>query len=93
MIRNQNPEIARGSVSLIEMEKETKKELFIAKEYGGKRIGIIFNFSPTEDLNVAYQTEGFTQVVGQIVVDQDKYIGMQKDNSILLPPYSIAIVK
>lgn len=93
LIRNQNPEIARGSVSLIEMEKETKKELFIAKEYGGKRIGIIFNFSPTEDLNVAYQTESFTQVVGQIVVDQDKYIGMQKDNSILLPPYSIAIVK
>lgn len=94
LIRNQNPEIARGTVKLIEMEREDKKLLFIEKEYQGSRIGIIFNFSPTEDLNVDYQAAGFEKVVGQLVVDnKDKYIGLQKDNTILLPPYSIVIVK
>ena len=94
LIRNQNPEIARGSISLIEMEREEKKLLFIQKEYNGSKIGIIFNFAPYEDLAVDYKSKGFSKVVGQIVADsKDKYIGEQDDSSILLPPYSIAIVK
>ncbi|MBD5390557.1 alpha amylase [bacterium] len=95
LIRNQNPEIARGTISLVEMDRDEKKMLFIAKEYNGSKIGIIINFSPTENLNVDYQNAGFTKVVGQLVADtnNNKYIGLQKNNSILLPPYSIAIVK
>lgn len=94
LIRNQNPEIARGKVSLVEMDREAKK-LFIKKSYNGSEIGIIINFSPINDLNVNYQDAGFTQVVGQIVVDgsEEKYIGIQNDGSILMPAYSIAIVK
>lgn len=94
LVRNQNPEIARGTISLIEMDKEIDKKLFISKEYNGSKIGIIFNFSPTQDMTVSFKEQGFSSVVGQIVVDSnEKYIGMQKDGSIKLPPYSIAIVK
>ncbi|MDE6047303.1 MAG: hypothetical protein K2M08_01880 [Anaeroplasmataceae bacterium] len=95
LIRNQNPEIARGKISLVEMDREEKKLLFIEKEYNGSKIGIIINFSPTNNLNVDFQSAGFSKVVGQLVADSNKnaYIGLQKNNSILLPPYSIAIVK
>ncbi len=93
LIRNQNPEIARGDVTLVEKDTETKL-LFIKKTYNGSEIGIIFNFSATESLNVNYIDQGFNKVVGQLVTDsKNTYIGSHKDNSITLPPYSIAIVK
>lgn len=93
LIRNQNPEIARGEVSLVKMDRTDTKHLFIKKSYSGSEIGIIFNFSPTTDVKVDFKSEGFSKVVGQIVVDNEKYIGLQNDGSILLPSYSIAIVK
>lgn len=94
LIRNQNPEIARGTIDLIELDKE-KSELIISKEYNDKKIGIIINFSEYNNLNVDYKKFGYSEVVGQIVVNQseDKYIGLQEDDTILLPPYSIAIVR
>ena len=96
LIRNQNPEIARGTIELVAMERdaETDKLLFITKEYNGSKIGIIFNFSPYNDLTIDITQYGFSQVTGQIVVDNsEKYIGELKDGSIMLPSYSIAIVK
>lgn len=94
LIRNQNPEIARGKIELITKEKDVDKLLFITKEYNGSKIGIIFNFSPTYDLTIDIKQYGFSQVTGQIVVDySEKYIGEQRDGSIKMPPYSIAIVK
>ncbi len=95
LVRNQNPEIARGKIELIEMDNEDKKLLFISKEYDSSKIGIIFNFSTDADLIVDFKAEGFTEVTGQIVVDasDEKYIGMQKSGSIKMPPLSIAIVK
>ena len=96
LIRNQNPEIARGSVEQLVLEKDedNRKELFITKTYNGSKIGIIFNFSPTYDLEVNFKQYGFSEVVGQIVVNEsdERYVGYVKDN-ILMPSYSIAIVK
>ena len=70
------------------------KILFIAKEYNGSKIGIIFNFSPYYDLTIDIKQYGYTNVVGQIVVNNsEKYIGELKDGSIKMPAYSIAIVK
>ena len=93
LIRNQNPEIARGSIELVVMDRETDKLLFISKEYNGSKIGIIFNFSPYYDLSIDIKQYGYNQVVGQIVVDNSlKYIGELKDGSIKMPSYSIAIV-
>ena len=41
-----------------------------------------------------WRPQTFNDVVGQLVVDNDtRYIGMLKSGTILLPSYSIAIVK
>lgn len=92
LIRNQNPEIARGEIKLIEKDKETKK-LFISKTYDNQEIGILFNFSETDNLNIDYKTYGYTKVAGQIVIDSSQYVGEKKDGSIILPPYSIVILR
>lgn len=92
LIRNQNPEIARGEIKLIEKDKETTK-LFISKTYNDSEIGILFNFSETNNLNIDYKTYGYTKVVGQIVIDSNQYVGEKKDGSIILPPYSIVILR
>lgn len=97
LLRNQNPEIARGSVEqlILEKDEDKKKLLFISKTYDNSKIGIIFNFSPWYDLEVNYKEQGFSEVVGQLVVDlnEDKYIGKLSNGNIMLPSYSIAIVK
>ena len=93
LLRNQNPEIARGEISLVSMDREEAKSLFIKKTYNEKSIGIIFNFSPQNDISIDYGKEGFLEVVGQLVVDDEKYITKQDEHTIMLPPYSIAIVR
>ncbi|MDE6660193.1 MAG: hypothetical protein K2J93_00025, partial [Anaeroplasmataceae bacterium] len=94
LIRNQNPEIARGEVSLLKQDRDNKI-LAIKKTYNGSEIGIVFNFSPTEDLTIDYSEFGFDSVVGQIVItgEEEKYVGILKDKTIKMPPYSIAILK
>ena len=93
LLRNQNPEIARGSIALVAKEKENRKMLFISKTYNGSTIGIIFNFSDYENINIDYREYGFNKVVGQAVIDSSYYVGEQKDGSIIIPPYSIVILK
>ena len=93
LLRNQNPEIARGSIELIAKEKEERKMLFISKTYNNSKIGIIFNFSDYENMTVDYKSYGFNKVVGQAVINSSYYVGEQKDGSIIIPPYSIVILK
>ena len=92
-VRNQNPEIARGKVSLVEKNVQDSKLLFVSKEYNNSKIGIIFNFDPVNELNVDYKKHGFNEVVGQIRVDTEKYIEIQRDGAITMPAYSIVVVK
>ncbi len=95
LIRNQNPEIARGEISLLKQDRENKI-LAIKKTYNGSEIGIVFNFSPTNDLSINIEELGFAEVVGQIVetkTEEDRYIGILDDGSIKMPSYSIAILK
>ena len=97
LIRNQHPEIARGAVEQLALEKQEDdhKELFIKKTYNGSSIGIVFNFSPVYDLEVNYKQYGFNEVVGQIVVNSsdERYVGILENGNIKMPSYSIAIVK
>lgn len=97
LLRNQNPEIARGEVEQLVLEKteDKRKLLFISKTYNDSKIGIIFNFSPYYDLEINYKEQGFNEVVGQLVVDsnENKYIGLLDNGNMYLPSYSIAIVK
>lgn len=95
LIRNQNPEIARGKISLVKQDRDNKI-LVIKKMYNGSEIGIVFNFSPKEDLSINIKELGFAEVVGQIVEskkDEDRYIGMLEAGVIKMPSYSIAILK
>lgn len=93
LLRNQNPEIARGTIELIAKDNKDNKMLIISKTYNNSKIGIIFNFSEYENLNIDYRTYGFNKVVGQAVIDSSYYVGEQKDGSIVIPPYSIVILK
>ena len=93
LIRNQNPEIARGSITLIEKDKDERQFLFISKTYNKEEIGILFNFSETDNLSIDIRTYGYTRVTGQIVIESSQYVGEQRDGSITLPPYSIVILR
>ena len=93
LLRNQNPEIARGSIELLAKDNKDNKMLFISKTYNNSKIGIIFNFSEYENLNIDYKAYGFNSVVGQAVIDSSYYVGEQRDGSIIIPPYSIVILK
>lgn len=93
LLRNQNPEIARGSIELIAKERDERKMLLFSKTYEGSTIGILINFSQYENINIDYRTYGFNKVVGQAVIDSSYYVGEQKDGSIVIPPYSIVILK
>lgn len=93
LIRNQNPEIARGIAQLIEKDKEINKMLLISKTYNESTIGILFNFLDTEDLIFDYKARGFSRVTGQIVIDSSQYVGELKDGCIKMPPFSIVILK
>lgn len=92
LIRNQNPEIARGTIKQIKLDKANEL-LIISKTYNGKTIGIVYNFSNTNKLTIKCATYGFNQVVGQIVADSNHYVGEAKDGSIIIPPYSIVILR
>ena len=93
LIRNQNPEIARGVVSLVKQDKDNTI-LFIKKTYNNKSVGIIINFSQMEARDVDFSDSGFTQVVGQLVANtQTDYIKKTGEKSINLPAFSIAIVR
>ena len=92
LIRNQNPEIARGTIKQIKLDK-TNQMLVISKTYNGKTIGIVYNFSNSNNLVIKCNTYGFSQVVGQLVANSSHYVGEQRDGSIIIPPYSIVILR
>ena len=92
LIRNQNPEIARGTIKQIKLDKANEL-LVISKTYNGKTIGIVYNFSSTNTLTMKCSTYGFNAVVGQIVANANHYVGEAKDGSINIPPYSIVILR
>ena len=92
LVRNQNPEIARGTIKQIKLDKSNEM-LVISKTYNGKTIGIVFNFSNIKNLVIKCNTYGFNEVVGQIVANSNHYVGEQRDGSIIIPPYSIVILR
>ena len=93
LIRNQNPEIARGEIKLIAKDTDDLDYLFISKTYDGSEIGIVINFSQYNNLVINPREYGFSKVTGQIVIESNQYVGEQKDGSIIMPPFSIVILK
>ena len=46
-----------------------------------------------KNLVIKCNTYGFNEVVGQIVANSNHYVGEQRDGSIIIPPYSIVILR
>ena len=93
LIRNQNPEIARGEIKLIAKDTDDLDYLFISKTYNESEIGIVINFSQYNNLVINPSEYGFSKVTGQIVIESSQYVGEQKNGSIVMPPFSIVILK
>lgn len=92
LLRNQNPEIARGTVAQVE-EITDLDVAAISKTYNGKTIYLIYNLSETEKKEVALSKEkyGYTELAGYLSADSGKVT--LKGDTLVLPAYSVAVLR
>ncbi len=90
-IRNENPEIARGDISVIE-ELCTKDISAIKKVYEGSEIVILYNIN-SEPANISLKDAGITDfnIRGYLSVDGNAVT--MSDGVVSMPKYSIVILK
>ncbi len=92
LLRNQNPEIARGTVA--RLEEITDLDIAaISKTYNGSTIYLIYNLSETDKKEVTLSREqyGYTEIVGYLSVDGEK-VTLSGD-TLTLPSYSVAVLR
>lgn len=92
LLRNQNPEIARGTVARLE-EVEDQDIAAISKTYDGKTIYLLYNISETDEKQVAMSAEqyGELEIAGYLSVDGGAVA--MKDGVVTLPSYSVAVLR
>ena len=90
LLRNQNPEIARGEILDTSYSDSDTGILVMNKSYEDSEISIVINFSSSN--SYTYNLDLDEEVIGQLVVDVDNYMTLE-ENVLSLPPLSIAIVK
>lgn len=91
-IKNQNPEIARGTIS----EYKTKDSGIVAftSEYKGSKVYVFHNLSADETKTVELKDE--LKIRGDLVASNDKKTEKHVElngKTISLPPYSTAVLK
>lgn len=92
-IRNQNPEVARGAVSYLD-EVTDVNICAVKKEYNGSDIVILMNLAKDEKSVLLDQTVyGEYKIVGAVEATEGTEIKMQEDNTIVLPAYSVVVLK
>ena len=89
LLRNQNPEIARGTVARLE-EVEDQDIAAISKTYDGKTIYMLYNVSETDEKQVEMSRYGELEVAGYLSVDGGEVT--MKDGTVTLPSYSVAVL-
>lgn len=92
LLRNQNPEIARGTVA--RLTDITDGDIAaISKTYNGTTIYLLYNLSDTEEKQVVMPAEqyGYTEIAGYLAVDGGKVT--LKDGTITMPSYSVVILR
>lgn len=89
LLRNQNPEIARGTVARLE-EIEDLDIAAISKTYDGKTIYMLYNLSETDEKQVDMGRDGALEVAGYLSVDGGE--AAIKDGVVTLPSYSVAVL-
>ncbi len=91
-LRNENPEIARGKITLVE-ELCVEDQAAITKEYDGSTIGILYNISE-EEIQVDIKgtaLEGMS-IRGYLTLNTDEAITLS-DGVVTMPAKSICILK
>lgn len=92
LLRNQNPEIARGTVA--RLEEITDLDIAaISKTYNGTTIYIIYNLSETDEKKVELSAEqyGYSELAGYLTVDGGE-VTLEGD-MLTLPSYSVAVLR
>lgn len=92
LLRNQNPEIARGTVA--RLEEITDQDIAaISKTYDDKTIYLIYNLSETDKKEVTLSREqyGYTEIAGYLSVDGGKVT--LKGDTVTLPSYSVVVLR
>lgn len=92
LLRNQNPEIARGTVA--RLEEITDQDIAaISKTWNGTTIYLIYNLSETDAKEVTLSQEqyGYSEVAGYLSADGAE-VTLSGD-TLTLPSYSIAVLR
>lgn len=92
LLRNQNPEIARGTVA--RLEEITDPDIAaISKTYDGKTIYLLYNISETEEKQITMSAEQYGQleIAGYLSVDGGEVT--MKDGVITMPSYSVVVLR
>lgn len=90
-LRNENPEIARGKIEIIE-ENDDEDICAITKNYKDNTIIILYNISEeTKEVSVSKKTYDYKGIRGYLTVDKAPVT--LHDDKVILPAYSIAILK
>ncbi len=92
LLRNQNPEIARGIVARLE-EITDQDVAAISKTYNGETIYLLYNISETEEKQVTMSAGqyGELEIAGYLSVDGGKVT--MKDGVVTLPSYSVVVLR
>ena len=92
LLRNQNPEIARGTVARLE-EVEDQDIAAVSKTYEGKTIYLLYNISETDEKQVTMSAEqyGELEIAGYLSVDGGEVT--MKDGVVTLPSYSVVVLR
>lgn len=100
LLRNQNPEIARGEIldsseafTDYESDTITYNYLVMDKKYQNSTIRIVYNFSNEYDLKYTYKDTSYKSVVGQLCATDNTYISRIDETTINIPPLGMAILK
>lgn len=92
LLRNQNPEIARGFVE--RLTDITDGDIAaISKTYDGKTIYMLYNLSETDVKKVVLPKEqySYTEIAGYLSVDGGEVT--LKGNTVTLPAYSVVVLR
>lgn len=90
-IRNENPEIARGEVAIIE-EVEDESICALTKTYEDSKLVLLYNVSKeSKTVTISKDTYGYEQIRGYVSTDGTEVT--LKGDTVTLPPYSAVVLK
>ncbi|MBQ3600087.1 MAG: alpha amylase [Lachnospiraceae bacterium] len=90
-IRNENPEIARGTVEVIP-EVTDEAICAITKSYEDSKIAMLYNISPeAKTVTLSKDTYGYKGIRGYVSIDGTEVT--LDGETVSLPPYSVVILK